>query len=67
MKSGKGVGPVELKREKKGVGGGRGGGRSRRRQRHVQAIVVTLVAPYRAILRYYRCDTPYRAILVQGG
>ena len=21
-----------------------------------------LVAPYRAILRYYRCDTPYRAI-----
>ena len=22
-----------------------------------------LVAPYRAILRYYRCDTPYRAIL----
>ena len=26
-----------------------------------------LVAPYRAILRYYRCDTPYRAILLQGG
>ena len=26
-----------------------------------------LVAPYRAILRYYRCDTPYRAILFQGG
>ena len=25
-----------------------------------------LVAPYRAILRYYRCDTPYRAILFQG-
>ena len=24
-----------------------------------------LVAPYRAILRYYRCDTPYRAILSQ--
>ena len=22
-----------------------------------------LVAPYRTILRYYRCDTPYRAIL----
>ena len=27
----------------------------------------TLVAPYRAILRYYRCDTPYRAILFKGG
>ena len=26
-----------------------------------------LVAPYRAILRYYRCDTPYRAILLKGG
>ena len=25
----------------------------------------TLVAPYRAILRYYRCDTPYRAILLK--
>ena len=25
------------------------------------------MAPYRAILRYYRCDTPYRAILFQGG
>ena len=25
-----------------------------------------LVAPYRAILRYYRCDTPYRAILFKG-
>ena len=25
-----------------------------------------LVAPYRAILRYYRCDTPYRAILFEG-
>ena len=24
-----------------------------------------LVAPYRAILRYYRCDTPYHAILSQ--
>ena len=24
-----------------------------------------LVAPYRAILRWYRCDTPYRAILSQ--
>ena len=22
---------------------------------------------YRAILRYYRCDTPYRAILFEGG
>ena len=29
--------------------------------------VADLVAPYRAILRYYRCDTPYRAILFQGG
>ena len=26
-----------------------------------------LVATYRAILRYYRCDTPYRAILFKGG
>ena len=26
-----------------------------------------LVAPYRSILRYYRCDTPYCAILSQGG
>ena len=26
-----------------------------------------LVAPCRAILRYYRCDTPYRAILFKGG
>ena len=26
----------------------------------------SLVAPYRAILRYYRCDTPYRAILFKG-
>ena len=25
------------------------------------------VAPCRAILRYYRCDTPYRAILLKGG
>ena len=25
------------------------------------------VAPYRAILRYYRCDTPYCAILLKGG
>ena len=24
------------------------------------------MAPYRAILRYYRCDTPYRAILFKG-
>ena len=24
-----------------------------------------LVAPYRAILRYYRCDTPYRTILLR--
>ena len=27
----------------------------------------SLVAPYRAILRNYRCDTPYRAILFRGG
>ena len=27
----------------------------------------SLVAPYRAIPRYYRCDTPYRAIFFQGG
>ena len=26
-----------------------------------------LVAQYRAILRYYRCDTPYRAIPFEGG
>ena len=26
-----------------------------------------LVAPYRAILRYYRCDTPCRATLFRGG
>ena len=25
-----------------------------------------LVAPYRAILRYYRCDTPYCSIPSQG-
>ena len=25
------------------------------------------MAAYRPILRYYRCDTPYRAILFQGG
>ena len=29
--------------------------------------ILDLVAPYRAILRYYRCDTPYRAILFEGG
>ena len=28
---------------------------------------MALVAPYRAILRYYCCDTPCRAILFQGG
>ena len=27
----------------------------------------SLVAPCHAILRYYRCDTPYRAILFKGG
>ena len=25
------------------------------------------MAPYRAILRYYRCDTPYRVIIFKGG
>ena len=30
-------------------------------------ITTRLVAPYRAILRYYRCDTPYRTIPFQGG
>ena len=29
--------------------------------------LLTLVAPYRSILRYYRCDTPYCAILLKGG
>ena len=29
--------------------------------------IVILVAPYCAIMRYYRCDTPYRAILLKGG
>ena len=29
-------------------------------------IPQTLVAPYRTILRYYRCDTSYRAILFGG-
>ena len=32
-----------------------------------QRVPRILVAPYRAILRDYRCDTPYRAILFQGG
>ena len=40
MKGGRGLGPVELKREK-GGSGERGGGRSRNLQRYVQAIVVT--------------------------
>ena len=30
-------------------------------------VPLPLVAPYRAILRYYCCDTPYRAIPSQGG
>ena len=30
-------------------------------------LTAYLVAPYRVILRYYRCDTPYRAILSKGG
>ena len=29
-------------------------------------LSISLVAPYRAILRYHRCDTPYRTILLQG-
>ena len=29
--------------------------------------VLNLAAPYRAILRCYRCDTPYRAMLFEGG
>ena len=33
----------------------------------IGAMAKNLVAPYRAILRYYRCDTPYRAILATGG
>ena len=28
---------------------------------------MSLVAPYRAMLRYYRCGAPYRAILLKGG
>ena len=32
-----------------------------------ESAICCLVARYRAILRYYRCDTPYRAILFQGG
>ena len=28
----------------------------------LQKPFLDLVAPYRAILRYYRCDTPYRAV-----
>ena len=28
---------------------------------------VALEAPYRVRLRYYRCGTPYRAILLEGG
>ena len=30
-------------------------------------LKLVLVAPYRAILRYYRCDTLYREMLFQGG
>ena len=42
------------------------------RKRHINInffvrLALGLVAPYRAILRYYRCDTPYRAILFKGG
>ena len=35
--------------------------------KHLSSVLGRLVAPYRAILRYYRCDTPYRAIPVKGG
>ena len=31
--------------------------------RYLSYLFATLVAPCRAILRYYRCDTPYREIL----
>ena len=34
---------------------------------HQSYSLEALVAPYRAILRYYRCDTPYRAIPFKGG
>ena len=37
----------------------------RHSERH--SLEKRLVAPYRAILRYYRCDTTYRAILLLGG
>ena len=30
-------------------------------------VLLALMAPYRAILRCYRCDTPYCAILFKGG
>ena len=35
---------------------------------HEQSLqaILGLVAPYRAILRYFRCDSPYRAILLLG-
>ena len=32
----------------------------------IECRLEVLVAPYRATLRYYRCDTPYRAILSRG-
>ena len=32
-----------------------------------EILVTDLVAPYRTMLRYYRCNTPYRATLFQGG
>ena len=32
----------------------------------IESLQGFLVAPYRAILRYYRCDTPYRAMLFKG-
>ena len=31
-----------------------------------QACTIPLVAPYRVILPYYRCDTPYCAMLFKG-
>ena len=44
-------------------GGGGGGCKGKRKSLHQRPYRrIHLVAPYRTILRYYRCDTPYRAI-----
>ena len=37
------------------------------KRRRTRTNLASLVAPHRAILLYYRCDTPYRAILFKGG